>query len=314
MLFSVIIPTYNREQYLRETIDSVMRQTFTDYELIVVDDGSTDGTADYVASLGPGVRLLKQSNAGPGVARNTGAAAAKGEYLAFLDSDDLWSPWTLAVMAEIVESYERPTLINGCARPLSEVPVQEACHEGALQALHFSSYLASISESAPTVGSGTTTIRRDAFQAAGGFPDHRMNAEDHDFILRIGACRGFVQIVSPWTLGLRDHHENVSARMDKNAGGLMYILTQEKSGRYPGDGPLKSNRLRIITTHVRPVALKCLKAGMFREAWSLYAQTFWWHLGMLRIKFLFGFILVFAWNALLGRRGHHHNGQAPRPA
>jgi glycosyltransferase involved in cell wall biosynthesis len=95
MLFSVIIPTYNRAALLCTALDSVFAQTFTDYEVIVVDDGSTDGTAAMVASYGGRVRYFQQQNKGPGAARNLGAQHATGEYLAFLDSDDLWFPWTL---------------------------------------------------------------------------------------------------------------------------------------------------------------------------------------------------------------------------
>src|SRR5687767_3522938 len=106
--FSVVIPTYNRTALLRRTLESVWRQTFTDFEVIVVDDGSTDGTVDYLRSLGGHVRWLTQPNSGPGAARNLGASVASAEYVAFLDSDDLWFPWTLQVYREIIRSENDP--------------------------------------------------------------------------------------------------------------------------------------------------------------------------------------------------------------
>src|SRR5262245_53825606 len=94
--FSVIIPTHNRLCLLQRALGSVRNQTFRDYEVIVVDDGSSDGTWNYLGSLVPFIKALRQENRGPGPARNLGATHATGSYLAFLDSDDLWFPWTLA--------------------------------------------------------------------------------------------------------------------------------------------------------------------------------------------------------------------------
>ena len=90
MLISCIVPAYNGERYLGQTIDSILGQTYRPIEVIVVDDGSTDRTADVAAGYGAPVRLISQPNAGPAAARNTGIEAARGVFLAFLDSDDLW--------------------------------------------------------------------------------------------------------------------------------------------------------------------------------------------------------------------------------
>jgi glycosyltransferase involved in cell wall biosynthesis len=90
-LISVIIPTWNREQYLREAIDSVLGQSYENREIIVVDDGSTDGTVDMVSRFGDRVLLLRQDNRGTGAARNAGIAQAAGTFLAFLDDDDVWA-------------------------------------------------------------------------------------------------------------------------------------------------------------------------------------------------------------------------------
>ena len=108
MLFSVVIPTYNRAQLLRGTLESVWRQHFADFETIVVDDGSTDQTQEYLCTLGDKVQVIRQENCGPGAARNAGARAARGDYVALLDSDDLWFPWTLNVFANAIEQFGRP--------------------------------------------------------------------------------------------------------------------------------------------------------------------------------------------------------------
>jgi glycosyltransferase involved in cell wall biosynthesis len=92
---SVIIPVYNSQRYIRESIESVLHQDYDDYEVIVVDDGSTDNTKATVLALGGPIRYLHQSNQGPAAARNTGIAAARGELICFLDADDLWYPQKL---------------------------------------------------------------------------------------------------------------------------------------------------------------------------------------------------------------------------
>lgn len=92
LLVSTIIPTYNRSRIVVEAIDSILSQTYGNIEIIVVDDGSTDDTLERLRQYGDRIRVLSQQNAGPGIARNRGIAAARGELIAFLDSDDLWLP------------------------------------------------------------------------------------------------------------------------------------------------------------------------------------------------------------------------------
>src|SRR5688500_19764582 len=94
---SIVIPTYNCEAYISETLYSVLGQTFTDLELIVVDDGSTDRTREIVASFGTSVRLLSQANSGVCAARNYGIREAAGRYLCLMDHDDYWYPDKLAL-------------------------------------------------------------------------------------------------------------------------------------------------------------------------------------------------------------------------
>src|SRR5215470_7796162 len=102
-LFSVVIPSFNRVAFLATALNSIFTQRFTDFEIIVVDDGSTDATMDYLQSLEDRIEVFRQPNQGPGAARNRGARQAGGAYLAFLDSDDLWFPWTLEVYRYVIQ-------------------------------------------------------------------------------------------------------------------------------------------------------------------------------------------------------------------
>lgn len=103
MLVSVIIPTYNRERTIERAVESVLAQTWKSIELIVVDDGSVDRSVEVLAKYGDRIRVIRQKNQGPSAARNTGIKAAKGEIIAFLDSDDSWLPDKIERQAKLME-------------------------------------------------------------------------------------------------------------------------------------------------------------------------------------------------------------------
>ena len=111
MKFSVIIPLYNKAPYIRKALESVLAQTYTDYELIIVDDGSTDGSAEIAEAFlqeppaSSPYRLIRQANLGVSAARNNGFSVSSAEYLAFLDADDWWEPTYLERMAQLIEDY-----------------------------------------------------------------------------------------------------------------------------------------------------------------------------------------------------------------
>ena len=115
MKFSVIIPLYNKAPYIRKALESVLAQTYADYELIIIDDGSTDGSAEIAEAIlqdpasrliaSSPHRLIRQANSGVSAARNNGVAQAQGDYIAFLDADDWWEPTYLERMAQLIEDY-----------------------------------------------------------------------------------------------------------------------------------------------------------------------------------------------------------------
>lgn len=116
MKFSVIIPVYNKVDYVKKAVESVLAQTYSDYELIIVDDGSTDGSGEICDNLitplplslsasHPTIRIIHQANAGVAAARNNGVAASHGEYVAFLDADDWWASTYLERMMWLIENY-----------------------------------------------------------------------------------------------------------------------------------------------------------------------------------------------------------------
>jgi hypothetical protein len=137
-------------------------------------------------------------------------------------------------------------------------------------------------------GSCSIVLLRDRFLHAGGFHTMRMNAEDHDLMLRMGLDTGFVQILAPVTLGYRSHGGNATGCGRANFAGVRYLVEQERLGAYPGGPRQARSRRAIITTHIRPVAVACLRQKMFREAFELYRTSFAWHAALGRWKFLAG--------------------------
>ena len=113
-LVSIILPTYNREHVISRSIDSVISQTYSNFELIIVDDGSTDNTSDILKKYEGKVEYIKQKNSGVSSARNTGIKLAKGEYIAFIDSDDQWLPTKLQRQIEYFMSHSRDGLSMVC--------------------------------------------------------------------------------------------------------------------------------------------------------------------------------------------------------
>jgi glycosyltransferase involved in cell wall biosynthesis len=104
-LVSAIIPTYNRAKLVSDAIQSVLRQSYTNVEIIVVDDGSSDNTCEILHKFGDAITVLRQRNAGPAAARNYGIAAAQGEFVAFLDSDDVWLPTKLERQVSLLNHF-----------------------------------------------------------------------------------------------------------------------------------------------------------------------------------------------------------------
>ena len=297
MLFSVVIPTFNRLEYLPATLASVRAQRFADFETIVVDDGSTDGTREYLAAQ-TDIRVVHQTNLGAGVARNAGVAVATGQYIAFLDSDDLWFPWTLETIASALAAGS-PAVIAGHYGEFWNESELAKISEVRIDIAYFPDYLSSASH-AITVGSCAAVVARAAFLEIGGFVTRTINAEDHDLILRLGACSGFAHVRQPLTVAWRRHHNSLTGNLSKTIEGMCHLIAEERAGRYPG-GPMRADeRRRIITRHVRPITLAALRERRPQAAFQLYASTFAWNLRAGHLRYLAAFPFLGAWAALKG--------------
>ncbi|MGQ0627761.1 MAG: glycosyltransferase family 2 protein [Phycisphaerales bacterium] len=290
-LFSVVIPAFNRAGTIAATLRSVAEQTCRDFEVIVVDDASTDETCAVVERAG-GARLLRQPNAGPGVARNTGAEAATGAYLAFLDSDDVWFPWTLEVMAELIARH-RPSIISGLPVMFSADAELAGIARAATRADVYADYFASDPETV-LPGAGLMTVRREAFLSAGGFTSARVYGEDTECYMRLGVAPGVLAVRGPVTLGYRRHAGSAMMNTAKIIEGRHLLLAEERAGRYPGGAARKRERERMIGHHCRFPAVNGLYGGAYGPAFGLWAATLGMNLRQGRWRFALGFPLMAA--------------------
>lgn len=193
MKISVVIPLYNKADKIERTLKSVFAQTFTDYEIIIVDDGSTDNSSEIVEKFNDArILLIRQKNAGVSAARNRGICEAKGEYIAFLDADDEWLPEYLeevnslreefpycnAIAINYIHRYQTgkviPTIIRG---------INWKGDRGILD-----NYFEVASQSHPPIWTSAVSVRKDALKSVGGFPEEIKAGEDLLTWARL-ACR-----------------------------------------------------------------------------------------------------------------------------
>ena len=205
MRFSVIIPLYNKAPYVEKAVRSVLSQTFTDYELIIVDDGSTDGSGERAQAAlqtpsplgegeggeapitppfreGTGVGFLRQQNAGVSTARNNGVAASKGDYICFLDADDWWEPTFLEETDQLIEDYPDAGIYgtNYYYVKNGKKLVQLDAPTG------YINYCKVYAEKlCMPLWTGAVCIPRAIFDETGGFKSHLKLGEDFDVWIRI---------------------------------------------------------------------------------------------------------------------------------
>ncbi len=168
-----VIPVRNGERYIAETLDSVFAQTYPASEVIVVDDGSTDGTRDTVARVGDRVRYIYRDLGNCAAARNLGIKASRGAFLSFLDADDLWHPDKLALQTDHLQTFPD---IDMCVGHIQNFLAPEAVHESAGPLDHGSPIVAYVTD--------TLVVRRPSFHKVGFFDESMPHASTFDWFVR----------------------------------------------------------------------------------------------------------------------------------
>lgn len=216
---SAVIPAYNASAWIARAIDSVLSQTVAPAEIIVVDDGSTDSTAQAVHRYGAAVRYFHQDNSGPAVARNRGIAEARSEWIAFLDADDEWLSHKLELQSHLLEREPelkwccgaREMSDNGAVAPCScsNDMTKELPHSKVLS--YFSAVLDGIALNTPGF-----VIHKSVFGEIGGFDPEMPTGQDGDMWCRIGL--EYPRIGYSWEPCWRYHHDNPNSVHRKGHG------------------------------------------------------------------------------------------------
>lgn len=206
---SVIIPTYNRWPMLSEAIESVLGQSYKEFELIVVDDGSEDGTIERLMRYGSTLRVLSQPRSGVAAARNLGVHWSRGRYLAFLDSDDLWEPRKLAIQVAFMEARPEVQICQteeSWMRSGVRVNAKKRHRKPSGDIFRASLDLCLVSPSA-------VMLTRALFDRVGGFDEAFTVCEDYDLWLRVAVDTPVYLIPEPLVLKRGGHGDQLSSSM-----------------------------------------------------------------------------------------------------
>jgi glycosyltransferase involved in cell wall biosynthesis len=236
---SVVIPAYNAMRFLPAAVDSVFAQSFRDFEILLVDDGSTDTIREFAAGCDdPRLRLVRQENRGVSAARNRGIAEARGEFVAFLDADDLWDPPKLERQLAVLAADPRAGLCHTGVRFIDEFGRETGRPQIAARAVQ---RWADVVRENPVACGSTPLVRTACLREAGPFDEALRFAEDWDLWIRIAARHHFRAIRAPLT-AYRRHSAAATNHRPNMIPSMQRVLDRAFADR-PGDLALKRRAL-----------------------------------------------------------------------
>jgi glycosyltransferase involved in cell wall biosynthesis len=285
--FSLIIACYKQEQFIRETVDSALALPYPDKEIIVVDDASPDRTAQILEEYGDRIRLIKHDyNLGANVGRNEGAAAATGEYLVFLDGDDLYLPWALDLYAHIIELKSPKIILGRLLFFRGEVPNPQFEEFG--RSVQFVEYDALMRKDYVYRGSvSAIVVDRQTFLDVGGFSKEIFPSDIDDLTIKLGYSGKTVHILSHPTTSYRVHDNNTVHQIGRFVETMSMIVRKEKRGEYPGGPAHRYERYAYIGGPVYYWFTRALRDGLYwpslkflATGWSLMVVAIWSRLAL----------------------------------
>lgn len=270
---SIITPAYNSEFYIKDAIHSVLSQTYSDFELIVVDDGSTDKTQEivnsYVTQYPQKIKYIYQANAGPSKARNTAIEHSQGEYIALLDADDIWAKERLERQVKIFETNPKIALVHANITGISssgKIIKSFKRNQQYLSGCIFEHLFLRKAD----IASSTVLLRKDCLKETGLFDEHlsRLGSEDRDLWLRI-AQKFPIQYIDFELAYYRIREGSMSQDYAKMLKGRLYIVDKYT----PEKGPRNSLRRAALAKIYRDLGDLYLYQQKFSEARVYYDQS-----------------------------------------
>lgn len=264
-VISVVIPVFNGEKTIKETIESILNQTFKDFELIVINDGSTDKTLDIVSNIQDSrIEVYSYPNAGLSASRNRGISVANGEYISFIDADDLWTPDKLEAQFQALQEYPQAVLAYSWTDYVDEFGqfVRRASHIAISGNVYPRLLLTNFLDNG-----SNPLIRKQAFTEVGNFDESLFSAEDWDMYLRLAARYHFVAVPLCQVL-YRISASSMSSNVSKLEIASERVIERAFSQAPESLKPLKKNSLGNLYKYLiykalegSPVAKKSLSAA-----------------------------------------------------
>jgi glycosyltransferase involved in cell wall biosynthesis len=210
---SIILPVYNGARFLKDALRSALEQQHPSFEILIIDDGSTDNTPAIVAATSGPIRYFRQENRGPSAARNRGIRLARGSVLAFLDADDLWPPGKLARQLPVLAAQSSTDIVMGLTQPM--LMTDPGCDD---------SPLTPVLSPRLTLSVGACLYRPSVFERFGYFDEGICGAEDLDWLLRARESGAWIHIVPAVTLCYRENPESLTHAMSASQLDFFRIL------------------------------------------------------------------------------------------
>ena len=264
-LISVIIPVYNRGYMLKHAIDSVLAQDFKNFELIISDDGSTDNTFEIIRSYGNRVKAIHMDNKGVSAARNRGLAIASGDFIAFLDSDDLWLPNKLSAQIDFFNSNHKALICQ-----TEEIWIRNGVRVNPMKKhKKRSGMIFEPSLLLCLVSPSAVMIKRELFNIAGLFDESLPACEDYDLWLRITCKFPVFLIDKPLIIKQGGHEDQLSKMPCLDKYRIKSIKNILEKGQLTEKQYLAA--CKVLVKKCRIYSNGCIKRGREKEA--VYYKT-----------------------------------------
>lgn len=219
-LLSIIVPAYNARPFLADALECIPQQGYKPVEVIVVDDGSTDGTGDVATTFGGEVTCVRQDNQGAAAARNHGLRLARGEMIAFIDADDLWPQGTLKELATYLRNHPKTELVVGRVQYMRSAARVNGKHQ-------FEPY----ADPCLALNLGAALFRREVFDRVGQFNEGLRSSEDIDWFMRAREHGTTMFFLDRVTLFYRRHDSNMTLGREATHTALVRALKRSLDRR-----------------------------------------------------------------------------------
>lgn len=272
---TVVIPVYNGERYIRATLESVFAQTYQNYEIICVDDGSKDGSVAVLGSYAERIQVIRQANMGQAGARNAGVKRGTGTYVALLDQDDLWYPWKLEHQVALLEAHPEAVMAHCDMDWIDEAGnvIQRNRVSAARMSAPKGLTMTRVFGWDPCIYPSTTLIRKAAFERVGGFdPEIPWYGEDIDLMLRLREEGQFLFLEEAGTQ-YRKHSSNCSGAGTDAMFHCAEKFFEKLKTRYARDRGKVAVLDKFLAQVYSDWGKTKMSSGLHREAQRLFLRS-----------------------------------------